>query len=96
MRIAPLLLLSLCAVLTLNACDSNSRRIEGTYRLRRISTHTGVSPSNASYFLWDTTRPENEVGKGPDNLWAIRDGEYLLVECKSEVHLDRQEISIKI
>ena len=24
--------------------------------------------------------------------WAVRDGEYLLVECKSEVELDRDEI----
>ena len=79
MRIAPLLLLSLCAVLTLNACDSNSRRIEGTYRLRRISTHTGVSPSNASYFLWDTARPENEVGWSGAVMRIGWDARYILV-----------------
>lgn len=41
---------------------------------------------------FSTERPDKEWKEGPDNLWAIRDGEYLLVECKSEVHLDRQEI----
>ncbi len=25
-------------------------------------------------------------------MWAVRDGEYLLVECKSQVELDRDEI----
>ena len=39
-----------------------------------------------------TQRPDKEWKEGPDNLWALRDGEYLLVECKSEVHLDRTEI----
>lgn len=37
-------------------------------------------------------RPDKAWKEGPDNLWALRDGEYLLVECKSEVSLDRAEI----
>lgn len=37
-------------------------------------------------------RPEREWKEGPDNLWALRDGEYLLAECKSEVDLKRAEI----
>jgi replicative superfamily II helicase len=37
-------------------------------------------------------RPDKSWKEGPDNLWALRDGEYLLVECKSEVSLDRAEI----
>jgi len=37
-------------------------------------------------------RPDTEWKEGPDNLWAVRDGEYLLVECKSQVDLDRDEI----
>lgn len=28
-------------------------------------------------------RPERELGKGPDNLWAIGDLNYLIIECKS-------------
>jgi replicative superfamily II helicase len=41
---------------------------------------------------FSTQRPDKEWKAGPDNLWALRDGEYLLVECKSEVHSDRKEI----
>ena len=49
------------AVLTLGACDPNSRKIAGNYRLRQTSTRSGVTPADTSYFLWDTARPENEV-----------------------------------
>jgi replicative superfamily II helicase len=38
-------------------------------------------------------RPDKEWKAGPDNLWAIEDGHFLLVECKSEVDLDRAEIN---
>jgi replicative superfamily II helicase len=38
-------------------------------------------------------RPDKEWKAGPDNLWALRDGEYLLVECKSEVAVTRAEIA---
>lgn len=38
-------------------------------------------------------RPDKSWKEGPDNLWALRAGEYLLVECKSEVALDRAEIN---
>lgn len=41
---------------------------------------------------FSTQRPDKEWKEGPDNLWALRDGEYLLVECKSEVHFDRKDI----
>lgn len=37
-------------------------------------------------------RPDKEWKEGPDNLWAVRDGEYLVAECKSEVELERKEI----
>lgn len=37
-------------------------------------------------------RPDAEWKEGPDNLWALRDGEYLLLECKSEVEVTRAEI----
>lgn len=37
-------------------------------------------------------RPDKAWKEGPDNLWALRDGEYLLMECKSEVELTRAEI----
>lgn len=28
-------------------------------------------------------RPEEDVGRGPDNLWALGDLKYLVIECKS-------------
>src|SRR5207248_2805140 len=37
-------------------------------------------------------RPDKEWKEGPDNLWALKDGAYLLAECKSEVASDRKEI----
>jgi len=37
-------------------------------------------------------RPDRDWKEGPDNLWALRDDQYLLVECKSEVELTRAEI----
>jgi replicative superfamily II helicase len=38
-------------------------------------------------------RPDKEWKEGPDNLWALRDDDYLLVECKSEVSLTRDFIN---
>jgi len=38
-------------------------------------------------------RPDKEWKAGPDNLWALRDSEYLLAECKSEVEVTRVEIN---
>lgn len=37
-------------------------------------------------------RPEEELGKGPDALWAMPENQYLLTEIKNEVDLDRTEI----
>lgn len=28
-------------------------------------------------------RPENDTGKGPDNLWSLGDNHYLVIECKN-------------
>lgn len=38
-------------------------------------------------------RPDAEWKEGPDNLWCLRDNDYLLFECKSEVAATRAEIS---
>ena len=38
-------------------------------------------------------RPDKEWKEGPDNLWGLRDNEFLLVECKNEVLLNRKEIN---
>jgi hypothetical protein len=37
-------------------------------------------------------RPDKEWREGPDNLWGIREGHFLLFECKSEVEQSRTEI----
>jgi hypothetical protein len=41
---------------------------------------------------FSTERPDKKWKAGPDNLWCIRDGEYVLIECKSEVNIYRKEI----
>lgn len=38
-------------------------------------------------------RPDKQWKEGPDNLWAIEDGSYILWECKSEVETIRSEIN---
>jgi replicative superfamily II helicase len=38
-------------------------------------------------------RPDKEWKEGPDNLWLLRDGEYLVFECKNMVDGDRAEIN---
>lgn len=37
-------------------------------------------------------RPDKEWKEGPDNLWRVRDNRCLIIECKSEVKLERAEI----
>jgi hypothetical protein len=37
-------------------------------------------------------RPDAEWKEGPDNLWCLREGEYLLFEAKSQVLETRAEI----
>jgi replicative superfamily II helicase len=38
-------------------------------------------------------RPDKEWKNGPDNLWGLRDNEFLLFECKSEVAINRPDIN---
>jgi replicative superfamily II helicase len=42
---------------------------------------------------FETQRPDKEWKQGPDNLWALRDNQYLLVECKNQVDTNRKEIN---
>lgn len=37
-------------------------------------------------------RPDSEWKEGPDNLWALNDNQYLMLECKSQVDVNRAEI----
>ena len=41
---------------------------------------------------FESDRPDKEWKEGPDNLWGLRDNQYLLFECKSEVNVNRAEI----
>lgn len=47
--------------------------------------------SKALGFLGE--RPDKEWKEGPDNLWRLRDEEFILFECKSEVLRSRQCIN---
>jgi replicative superfamily II helicase len=38
-------------------------------------------------------RPDKQWKEGPDNLWTVRDNEYILFECKNEVKVTRVEIN---
>jgi replicative superfamily II helicase len=40
-----------------------------------------------------TQRPDKELREGPDNLWALRDDLYWVVECKNQVDAGRKEIN---
>jgi len=42
---------------------------------------------------FETQRPDKEWKQGPDNLWALRDNQYLLFECKNQVDMTRKEIN---
>jgi len=39
----------------------------------------------AFYLGFVGQRPENEYGRGPDNLWALGNNEYYIIECKNGV-----------
>mgnify|MGYP003159605994 FL=1 len=38
-------------------------------------------------------RPDKEIRRGPDVLWCTAGNKYILIECKTEVLLDRKSIS---
>ena len=38
-------------------------------------------------------RPDKEIRQGPDVLWCTASDKYILIECKTEVLLDRKSIS---
>ena len=38
-------------------------------------------------------RPDKEIRKGPDVLWCVSDGKYILIECKTEVLPSRRAIT---
>lgn len=41
---------------------------------------------------YNTDRPDKLIKKGPDNLWCVKSGEYILFECKNEILEGRRGI----
>ena len=41
---------------------------------------------------FQSQRPDKETGRGPDVLWCMTDGRYLVIEAKNQVKLQRQKI----
>jgi replicative superfamily II helicase len=49
--------------------------------------------SLAAALGFESDRPDKDWKEGPDNLWGLREDQYLLFECKSEVELTRAEVN---
>ncbi|MBB3194468.1 DEAD/DEAH box helicase [Roseateles terrae] len=57
---------------------------EGSKRFEAAMKDLGL------FLGFGSERPEDKVGRGPDNLWALGIGRYLVIECKSgAVQADR-------
>ena len=41
---------------------------------------------------FESHRPDEESGTGPDVLWRLENGHYLVIEAKNQVHLTRKSI----
>ena len=41
---------------------------------------------------FSSQRPDKEIGKGPDNLWGIKNNLFFIIECKNEVEEGRRSI----
>ena len=50
---------------------------EGSKRFEAAMRELGL------FLGFGSERPEDKVGRGPDNLWALGVGRYLVIECKS-------------
>lgn len=73
--------LNIDEILSNLSMGSGSKKFEGA--LQQIGMLLGFR----------SQRPDNEFKKGPDNLWAMPSGEYVVFECKNEVELSRDSIS---
>jgi hypothetical protein len=72
--------------------DSNALLIDINAILSDIIFSPGTSNKfeeaikNIAFYLgFQSHRPEKEYGKGPDNLWAVGDKNYFIIECKNGV-----------
>ena len=46
----------------------------------------------ATIFGFESHRPDHQFGRGPDVLWRMADGHYLVIEAKDQIQTDRREI----
>ena len=42
---------------------------------------------------FNSERPDKQWKEGPDNLWIMENNEYVLIECKNEVKLNRNKVN---
>ena len=73
MRTAFVLLLAMVVSLPLTACDSGSRSLDGRFRVRQV-----VTGSDTAYYLWATSRPENDVSLNGQLMRVGSDGHKLV------------------
>jgi hypothetical protein len=74
-------------------------------QLEVVLSHLDFSPDSKRFELaleevgrilgFSSERPEESWKEGPDNLWCISPGEYILFECKSGTKKNRAEIHQK-
>jgi replicative superfamily II helicase len=72
------------------------KEIEGSLNFEETSNHfeEGIKALGES-LGFESQRPDNDDREGPDNLWALDNNDFLLIECKNEVKEDKEEISKK-
>ncbi len=64
--------------------EFNSIKSNLVYGLEKTSNKYEEAIKKLAYFIgFISQRPENEYGRGPDNLWSNH-GDYFVIECKNE------------
>jgi hypothetical protein len=58
-----------------------------------VNAAADLSPSAQRCLGFAGERPDKEWKEGPDNLWALDDTRYLVIECKSETDVTRTDIN---
>lgn len=82
-----------------NKMDFISMKMDVDEILENLSF--GISSNKFEQALYDLgellgfecQRPDKEIRKGPDVLWNLGNGKYIIYECKSEVSDENREIS---
>ncbi|PLC57266.1 DEAD/DEAH box helicase family protein [Photobacterium carnosum] len=72
------------AIIGVDGILDNLRFIPDSYQKFEFSINT-----LANILGFRGQRPEEDYGKGPDNLWALGNNQYLVIECKNEATSDK-------